>query len=213
MRPAFVVVLATLAVASGALAANGDPQQRITPADQARAKSMLLRASDFNHAFTERPSPSSDSGFSCAAIDESDLTITGRATSPSFTGAAEYVASTADVYESRADANASWKRGTSQAGLDCLGRSVRRQLRGPGVRFVSFGRISFPGRGDRSVAFRAIAAQQGLRVYLDVVAMQVARAEASVVYISVLSPPPQGELRRLTAVVAKRAARAMRGSS
>jgi hypothetical protein len=213
MRPALVVVLATLAVASGALAANGDPQQRITPADQARAKSMLLRASDFNPAFTERPSPSGDSGFSCAAIDESDLTITGRATSPSFTATAEYVASTAVVYESRADANASWKRGTSKAGLDCLGLSVRRQLRAPGVRFVSFTRISFPGRGDRSVAFRAIAAQQSLRVYLDVVAMQVARAEASVAYVSVLSPPPQGEVRRLTAVVAKRAARAMRGPS
>jgi hypothetical protein len=213
MRRALVAVLATVAVASGALAASGDPQLRITPADQARARSMLLRASDFNAAFTERPSPSGDTGFSCAALDESDLTITGRAASPSFTATAEYVASTADVYESRADANASWKRGTSTAGLDCLGLSVRRQLRGPGVRLVSFRRISFPGRGDRSVAFRAIAAQQGLRVYLDVVAMQVARAEASVAYISVLSPPPQGEVRRLTGIVATRAAKAMRGSS
>jgi hypothetical protein len=214
MRPAFIAVLLALAVASGALAANGDPQRRITPADQARAKAMLLRGSDFSVAFTARPSPSGDSGFSCAALDESDLTITGRAISPSFTATAEYAASTAEVYESRADASASWKRGTGTAGLACLRLGVRRQFQGPGgVRLVSFARIPFPRRGDRSVAFRAIAAQQGLRVYVDVVAMQVSRAEATVAYASALSPPPQEELRRLTGIVATRAAKAMRRSS
>jgi hypothetical protein len=39
--------LAVVLVATGsALAARGDPQKRITPADQARAKAMLLRAAD-----------------------------------------------------------------------------------------------------------------------------------------------------------------------
>jgi hypothetical protein len=106
MRTALVALLVALAIATGALAANGAPQRRITPADQARANSMLLRVSDLNAAFTARPSPPGDRGVSCAALDESDLTITGSATSPSFTATAEYVTSTADVYESRSDANA-----------------------------------------------------------------------------------------------------------
>lgn len=213
MRQALVVALLALAVASAALAANGDPQKRITPGDQARASSMLLRASDLSVAYTSHPSPSGDGGFYCAALDESELTVTGSATSPSFTATAEYVASRADVYESRADSNASWSHGTSMAGQACLRLGVRRQLQGTAVRLVSFKRLAFPTRGQRSVVFRAIASQQGLRVYVDVVAMQVSRAQVSVIFVSALSPPPQAELRRLTGVVATRAARAMRGSS
>jgi hypothetical protein len=213
MRPAFTALLLALAVASGALAANGDPQRRITPADQARAKAMLLRGSDFSVAFTSHPSSSGGGGFSCAAIDESDLTVTGRATSPIFTATAEFVVSRADVYESRSDSNASWSRGTSAAGQECLRVGVRRQLQGTAVRLVSFKRLAFPARGQRSVAYRAIASQQGLRIYVDVVAIQVSRAQVSVLYVSGLSPPPQEELRRLTGIVATRAAKAMRRSS
>jgi hypothetical protein len=98
MRPALAAVLLVLAVAGAALAANGDPQRRITPADQARAQAMVLRASDFSAAYTSHPSSSGGGGFYCAAIDESDLTLTGSATSPSFTATAEFVVSRADVY-------------------------------------------------------------------------------------------------------------------
>ncbi len=213
MRQALVAVILVLAVSGAALAANGDPQRRITPADQARAKAMLLRTSDLNAAYTSHPSSPSGGGFYCAALDESDLTVTGSATSPSFTATAEFVVSRADVYASRADSNASWSRGTSPAGQDCLPVGVRRQLQGTAVRLVSFKRLAFPTRGQRSVAYRAIASQQGLRIYVDVVAIQVSRAQASVLYVSGLSPPPQNELRRLTGIVATRAARAMRGSS
>jgi hypothetical protein len=213
MRQALAAVLLVLAVSGAALAANGDPQRRITPADQARAKAMLLRASDLNAAYTSHPSSSSGGGFYCAAIAESDLTVTGSATSPSFTSTAEFVVSRADVYASRADSSASWSRGTSAAGQECLRVGIRRQLQGTAVRLVSFKRLAFPTRGQRSVAYRAIASQQGLRIYVDVVAIQVSRAQASVLYVSGLSPPPQDELRRLTGIVATRASRAMRGSS
>jgi hypothetical protein len=57
-----------------------------------------------------------------------------------------------------------------------------------------------------------VLTQQGVRVYFDFVAMQVSRAQIAVGYISALTPPPQAELRRLSAVVAKRAANAMRGA-
>ena len=213
MRVALTFVLA-LALAGTALAGRGDPEKQIRPADQARARAMLLRTSDFNPAFTARPSSSGGSGDSyCAALDESDLTLTGEARSQSFTATTEYVTSTSYVYASRSDSNASWTRGTSAAGVQCLRIGLRGQFRGTGVRLVSFKKLSFPKRGQRSVAFRAIATQQGVRVSLDTVAMQVSRAQAAVIYVSALSPPPQAELRRLTALVAKRADKAMRGAS
>ena len=209
-----VALLAGLICSSAALAARGDPDKQIRPADQARAKTMLLRPADFNPAFTARPSSSGGSGdFYCAALDESDLTLTGEARSQSFTATTEYVTSTSYVYASRSDSNASWRRGTSAAGEQCLRVGLRGQFQGTGVQLVSFRQLSFPTRGQRSAAYRAIATQQGLRLYLDVVAMQVSRAQAAVIYVSALSPPPPSELRRLTGLVAKRAEKAMRGAS
>lgn len=209
-----VALLAGLIGSSAALAARGDPDKQIRPADQARAKAMLLRPADFSVAFTARPSSSGGSSdFYCAALDESDLTLTGEARSQSFTATTEYVTSTSYVYASRSDSNASWRRGTSAAGEQCLRVGIRGQFQGTGVRLVSFRKLSFPTRGQRSAAYRAIATQQGLRLYLDVVALQVSRAQAAVIYVSALSPPPQSELRRLTGLVAKRAEKAMRGAS
>jgi hypothetical protein len=213
MRSVLVVLaLVALVGAGAALSARGDPQKRITPADQARARAMLLRPADFNAAYTALPSRGSGGAdFYCAALDESDLTLTGQAQSPSFVATGEYVTSTVSVYRSRADSNASWKRGTSAAGQACLREGVRSEIRGPATRLVSFARMAFPPRGDRSVAFRGVATQQGVRLYLDVVAIQVSRSQSAVIYITALAPPPQSELRRLTALVAKRAASAMRG--
>jgi hypothetical protein len=212
MRVAVVALVVALVVTTAALAARGDPQRRITPADQARAKAMLLRPADVSVAFTSRPSSSGSGGdFYCAALDESDLTLTGDAESPTFVATTEFITSTADVYESRADSNASWARGTSKAGEQCLRTGFRRELQGA-VRLLSFKRLAFPPRGQRSVAYRGVLTQQGVRVYFDFVAMQVSRAQIAVGYISALTPPPQAELRRLSAVVAKRAANAMRGA-
>jgi hypothetical protein len=78
---------------------------------------------------------------------------------------------------------------------------------------VSFKRLPFPRRGQRSVAYRVIASQQGIRLYLDLVAMQVSRAQAAVIYVSGLQPPPASEVRRLSALVERRAMKAMRGAS
>lgn len=207
------LVLAVALVATGvALAARGDPKERFTPADQARARAMLLRAADFNPAFVARPSSQSDGDFYCATLDESDLTLSGRGTSPSFAAGTEYVTSTSSVYATQSDSNASWARGTSKAGETCLRLGLRRELQGSVVRLASFGRITFPRRGTRSVAYRAVATVQGVRVYVDLVAIQVGRAEVGVIYVSALTPPPGAELRRLTNVVAKRAAKAMRGA-
>jgi ribosomal protein L13E len=63
------------------------------------------------------------------------------------------------------------------------------------------------------VAFRAVATQQGIRLHIDTVVMQVSRAQTAVIYASALAAPPASELRRLSALVEKRAEKAMRGAS
>jgi hypothetical protein len=205
-----VVVLVALLVATTALAGRGDPKERFTAADQARAKAMLLRPTDFSPVYAAQPAASGSSGSYCAGLDESDLTLTGKGNSPSFTTTGEFVRSTASVYATRADANASWVRGTSPAGQRCLRAALRADLRSSTVRLVSFKALPFPARGTRSAAYRVVASVQGIRFYVDVVTMQIARAEAAVLYVNALAPPPQGELRRLTGLVATRGQKAMR---
>jgi hypothetical protein len=213
MRATLALVLLVGLVGSGAaLAARGDPQERPTAADQARARSMLVRVGDVNAAFRAIPTADDPNRPYCAALDESDLTVTGRASSPSFTSTAEYVVSRAYVYESRADANASWSRGTSGPGQSCLRQAMRGELRGTAARLVSFKRTSFPKVAERTVAYRIVASQQGVRLFLDLIALQQRRAQVSIVYGSLLAAPPAAEERRLARLVAMRMAKAMRGA-
>lgn len=213
VRATLTLLLLVGLVGSGvALAARGDPQERLTAADQSRARSMLVRQADMNAAFGAIPTADDPNRPYCAALDESDLTITGQANSPSFTSTAEFVVSRAYLYESRADANASWSRGTSSAGQSCLRQAMRGELRGTAVRLVSFKRIAFPTVTGRTVAYRIIASQQGLRLYLDLIALQQGRAQVSIVYGTALAAPPASEERRLARLVAKRMAKEMRGA-
>ncbi|MGH3066678.1 MAG: hypothetical protein ACRDOF_10320 [Gaiellaceae bacterium] len=211
MRRLLSLTLAMALVVTGtAFAARGDPQKEITPADQARAKSMLLRKSDVSPAFASGPTSSGGSDFYCAALDESDLTLTGEAESPTFAGGLEFVTSTAYVYTSKADSDASWRRGTSAAGQKCLREGLRREVRGSSVRLISFKKVAFPKLAQRSVLYRAVADREGVRIYLDLVALQHSRAQVAVVYGAGLSPPPAAEERRLARLTAARMAKAMR---
>jgi hypothetical protein len=210
-RLAAALLLLALVLAGVSLGARGDPKKRITSADQTRAKAMVLRKADFSVAFTAGPA-STGSDFYCAALDESDLTVTGEAESPSFAGGIEFVASTSYVYASRAHANASWQRGTSAAGQKCLRGGLQNEIQGTSVRLVSFRKLPFPTFAQRSVRYRVVGEQQqGVRIYLDLVALQHSRAQVAIVYGSGLSPPPAAEERRLAKVTAARMAKAMGG--
>jgi len=208
-----LALLLALVGAGAAIAGRGDPQKRITPADQARARAMLIRKADMGPAFTSNPGTGGNPSFYCEALDESDLTLTGEAESPSFTSTVEFVSSRAYVYRSRSDSDASWRRGTSIAGQNCLREGLRGELQGTSVRLLSFKRIPFPKLAQRSVAFRVIAVQQGVRIYLDLVALQYARAQVAIVYGAGLTAPPAAEERKLARVTAGRMTKAMGGSS
>jgi hypothetical protein len=215
MRRLLAIAL-VLALAGGgaALAARGDPQKRITPADQARAKAMLVRPADLPGF---RATPSSSVGdFYCKALDESDLTLTGEAQGRQLALATVLVGSSAQVYESVGDARTAWRRALSPAGVRCAKLVLGREFARQGARLVSLSRISFPRVAQQTTAFRATLSgttpQGELRVYVDVVALMHARAQASVVVGSALVVPTRAQEVRLARTVAKRMATAMRGS-
>jgi len=92
--------------------------------------------------------------------------------------------------------------GVSQAGDDHTPREAILREVGPA-------QVGGPTRsGDLP-----IADQQGVRVYLDLVALQEGRAQVAIVYGAGLSAPPKPEELRLARTVARRMAKAMSGSS
>ncbi len=210
MRRVLVVLLVLGLLGGGtALAGRGDPQERIVRADQARAKAMLLRASDLGPGFRATPTPSG-TDFYCKALDESDLTVTGKAQSPTFIGGVQSFTSVSRVYESRPGSAASWRRGTSQAGISCLRAEFLRLFAAQGGQLESFRRIALPKLAERSAAYRLTVLVQGLRAYLDVVALKQGRAQASLLMVSALTPVARAEQLRLARVVARRMKAAMR---
>jgi hypothetical protein len=215
MRRFVALALALALVASGAaLAAKGDPQKRLNPADQARAKAMLVRPADIPGAKVIPAGPDID--FYCRALDESDLTITGEATGRQLSAGVVYAGSASQVYESVADASASWRRATSAAGVRCAESRVRREFAKQGARLLSLRKIAFPRVTTRTTAYRAsvtvTTAQGDVPLYVDLVALMHSRAHVSVVVGSALVVPPKSEEVRLARLVAKRMAAAMRGA-
>lgn len=194
-----------LILAGVATAARGEPQRAITPADQARAKAMLVRKADLGSRFAARQPVGSVSARYCAAVDQSDLTLTGAASSPVFATSVEFVSSQARVFDSEADASASWSRMTSAAGVRC----TRTGLVG---RVASFERLALPASLGTSVAYRVSLTAHGRRGHLVLVALVHGRAQAALVYESVVSQPATAVVTRLATRVAQRMRTAMRGS-
>lgn len=176
---------------------------------------MLLRKTDLGPGFKATPPASDDDDLYCKALDESDLTLTAEAESPDFQRLTQsfitIVSSLAQVYETAMQANASWERGTSAAGVSCLRQITAATLRKEGVRLVSLKAIATPRLAQGSVAFRAVAVQQGVRVYVDLVAMKHGRAQVGMAFASALAPTQRAEELALGRIVAGRMATAMRG--
>lgn len=216
MRLLAVLLGLALASAGAALAGHLDPQDRIRAADQARAKAMLLRQADLA-GFQRQPVPGADPHVTCAALDESDLTVTGDAESPNWAVSVVFATSAATVYATARDAATSWRRGTSAAGIRCLRAELAKEFVRQGARVVSLRPLSFPSLAQRSSAYRltlaATAQGQTVRVFVDFVLLAQGRALAGLVLGSALVPPDRELEIRLARTIAGRMARTMRGSS
>ena len=218
MRPLRVVLLACavgLALTGTALADHLDPEKRITRADQAKARSMLIKPADLGPGFIMQPPSAGDPHVDCPrAVSEADLTLTGDAEGAQFLRGTASVSSAAQVYASVADATASWRRSTSAAGTRCLTTVLRREFAREGVRLDSLRKIAFPRVANRTVAYRILLSlttpQGDIRLYVDAIVLGRSRAHAQVFTASAVVPPARAEELRLARRVAGRMARALR---
>jgi hypothetical protein len=201
------------------MAADGEPKRAITKADEAAARSIVLRRADLGAGFVPRPAGPDDlpPGVRCGALDESDLTIGGDASSPDFRldapGALLTVGSTVQVYKTVRDANASWARGQRPAATTCLADIVRKSGgAGQRVTVVSAKRIAFPRLSPKTTAFRIVANVRSggasVKVYFDAVLLQQGRIQAGVVFTSAVQPIGLADRAALAGVVAARLAKA-----
>ncbi len=209
-------VFVFFALAANALATHQEPQERLTKADNARARAMLVKRTDLPAGFQPQFSSGADPHIDCAAsVSEADLTLTGDAEGPQLALGVSFVSSAAQVYGSVTDASASWRRAISAAGTRCATELLRREFAKQGVDLVSLRKVAFPRVSERSVAYRvtlsATTAQGKVPVYVDLVAMMRSRAQATVVVGSALIPPQKAEELRLARIVAGRMSTAMRG--
>jgi hypothetical protein len=209
---AFVVLLALLPAGS-ALADHFDPQRKIRPADQARAKAMLLRKSDLAPGYAVG-SKGGSAHLNCAPLDESDLTLTGEAESPMWIGGLTFISSYANVYRSASENDASWRRSTSAAGRRCVASEFQRLAGTSGVRLVSLRELPFTRVAPRTVVYRLLFELQGQggALTIDLVALARSRAQAFFLVASAAGAPSKAEELRLARIVAGRLASAMRAS-
>jgi hypothetical protein len=212
----FAALLAFL-VAAGSVSANHqDPQKRLTPADNARARAMLVTRADLPPGFQGQADQAQDPHTDCPpGVSESDLTLTGEAEGRQFARGAVFVASAAQVYRSAADADSSWRRATSAAGVRCATTLLRREFAKQRIQLVLLRRVAFPRVSQRTVAYRvrlsAGTPQGTVPLFVDVIAHMHGRAQATVILGTPLVPPQRADELRLARLVAGRMAAAMRG--
>jgi hypothetical protein len=200
MAGRLVIVLVVAAVLTGtAAAAAGHPEKRaITPADQSWAKRINLSLRDVPSDFVQGPArPSGAGGFTCASFapDLSGFTITGQASSHSFSrpdGTSLF--SAAEVFRTSADERGDWQRSARREALPCLAHMLERLSRnGVQLKVTSSALRQAPRFGDRSISFRIAAtisaSGSSVKTWFDILAVARGRADATLAVVSFWAPP------------------------
>ena len=214
MKRVAALVALGLVVVGVASAARGDPQKQLIPADQARAKAMLLRKADFGPGVKASKQSEDDFDFYCKALDESDLVLTGEADSPNFAAATAgrylAVSSAGQVYQTAGQSAESWRRGTSSAGLKCAELGFRKLARQLDAIFIYFQKVPFPSLAPQTIAYQVKLIKDRVALVFDVIWLRDGRAQSGCFFAGAPSAyPREGEVR-LAKIVARRTARAMR---
>jgi hypothetical protein len=206
-----LVALIAAILASTALAAPGLRERRaINAADQAWAKRINLTLRDIPSGFRAGAANASNSGgLTCPGYspDLSRFTITGEATSPKFASASgASIFSSAEIFRTAADQRGDWALTARREALTCL-RQLLQQAVGTAAKVRATIRPA-PRVGDRSISFRATLsiAANGVKatVWLDVLAVARGRGDATLVVISLQTPPTAALERSLLAKLASR---------
>ena len=222
MRTLAVFLVAALLAPAVAGAADGEPRKALTKDDQATARSVVVKRGDLGQGFTAVARDKNEGlpkGARCGPLDESDLTVTGDAASPDFRLAQQTafvtVGSTAQVYRTLQEANASWGRGTTTQTTTCLSDIVRLSAApGQKIAVLSAKRVRFPSLSPKTTAYRLVLTinigAQRVRAYVDAVVLQHGRVQAGILFTSLGSPVDQAQRVALASVVAARLAKATR---
>lgn len=221
MRALVLAIAAFVLVAPvAAQAAEGEPRKALTKTDQAAARSVVLKRGDLGKGFEAQPRGKDDGipkGARCGPLDESDLTVTGDASSPDFRfakgGLFVTIGSSAQVYRTLREADASWKRGTSAQTTTCLSDIVRLSAApGQKITVLSAKQVAFPAVSPKTTAYRLVVSirvrQQSVRAYVDAIILQQGRIQTGLLFTSVGRPVGQVDLLALASVVATRMTKA-----
>jgi len=211
-----LIAAALAAAVLAGVALAGDPIQHLTAADMARARAIGFQRSDFPADWTAKPStPDKSASTTCQSFDpnEADLVETGKVDSPVFTASDTYsqVFSTVGIFKTVAQAQASWSRTVSLAGLECFSELITKSAPpGSSISALSKGKLSFPKVAPRTTAYRLVigVAPQGatasVKLYLDRIYLGSGRANVATIMFSLGQPYPAAFEQKLARAIAHR---------
>jgi hypothetical protein len=212
LRRAFVFLLAAVLVPA-ALAANGEPKEAFTKADQARAKAASLRLSDFGAGWRTTASTTSDSHPRCSTYnpDQSDLVETGKYDSPDFTRTSDnsFVSVSTGVFRMAAMAKTGYTRVAVPQLSTCFGELFAKGITKPNsAKVVSSGPLAFPKAGDRTNAYRLVVSVKTpsitLPVTADIVLFNKGRTDVAVIFLGIARPLPASFQQQAVARIVSR---------
>jgi hypothetical protein len=206
---------ASLVLPAVAYAAATDPKERLTAADQAKAKSLLLIRSDLPVGWTRVPT-SAEEDVKCAGFDPnlSDLTLTGDQESGfrnQQSGANVY--SYASLFKTPEEAGAAWNRVMKPALVKCLVQVLEDAVGDrASITFTKQARVSFPIVSQRVFAMEVnctikatgAGAGVGAPVSLDVVTLGRGRAEVTLMAMGTGKGIASADLRAFARLLAAR---------
>jgi hypothetical protein len=210
----FVFLVAAL-LAGTALA--GDPRQKHTAADMARAKAIGFVRADFPVGWTSKlstPTSGADSS-TCKDFDpdQSDLVETGKVDSAEFTApdGVSQVASSVGIFKTLAQAKTSWSRVVRPAMLQCFSDLITQiSPKDSTVAELAKGTLAFPKVAPRTTAYRIIlsvtpkGATTSVNLYLDLVFLGAERVNVATIMFSLAKPYPAAFERKLATAIAHR---------
>lgn len=207
-------VAAVVVAVPGALAANGDPQKKLTKVDQARARAISLRQSDFPAGWVGKPNTNtSQDNPRCSSYnpDQSDLIETGDVDSPDFSRPeGSFVSSSVGIFKTRRMAQTGYARVAKPQLPACFAELFTKGVAPATVQVLQVGPLGFRKLGDRSNAYRlrAKVTVQGTTVptTIDIVLFNRGRVDVAMIFAGIVRPLSFAWEQSLAARVAVRAA-------
>jgi hypothetical protein len=197
-----------------ALAAPGDPQKKLTKADQAKARAISLRQSDFPSGWVGKPNTNtSQDNPRCSTYnpDQSDLIETGDVDSPDFSRPeGSFVSSSVGIFKTRKMAQTGYARVARPQLASCFAELFTKGVAPAKVQVLQVGPLAFRQLGDRSNAYRlrANVTVQGTTVptTIDIVLFNRGRVDVAMIFAGIVRPLSFAFEQSVAARVAARAA-------